>query len=150
MPGGAVGGERVDVEVGPAEAVGHAAASGSLGAVAGRRRGASPWRRSAVPAASASRSGQIGANTAAHCSGAWAMSRSNAAASAATVGLDALAPGALGGHRRPRRAGRDRSAAGPPDAGHQERCAGLDREERRPDRDRRRGPEERHLDAAAG
>ena len=60
----------MDVEVGPAEAVRHAAASGSPGAVLPSPGG--PWTVAVaplvlpVPAASASRSGQIGANTAPH------------------------------------------------------------------------------------
>ena len=75
-PGRPVGGEGVDVEVGPAEAIGHRARAAPLG-----------------------RSGQIGKKTAHHCSGARATCCSNAARLGLELRGDPLAARALGRDR---------------------------------------------------
>ena len=63
--------------------------------------------------------------------------------------LDPLAARALGRDRDLVEAAAVRQPARPPDAREVDRRAGVDREERGPDRDRRRRAEERHLDPAA-
>ena len=79
---GAVAGEGVDVQVGAAARLGHAAAF-VVRWLAGRR-------------ASASRSGQIGKKIAHHCSGASAIRSSKARREPGHRRRHALAPGAVG------------------------------------------------------
>ena len=134
--------QRVDVQVGATEPLvdGHAAAPG----------GRTVPSAGAPPAVAASRSGQIGKKTAHHWSGASAMSVSKAAASRVIVVVTRSrrvpSAGTSIGMSLPRKW----PAAGAPDGHRVGRDAALDGQHRRPHRHRRRGPEQRDRDAAAG
>ncbi len=91
---------------------------------------------------STSRSGQMGKNTAHHCSGASSTIRSKAVAIRVVVDRDAVATCALPGHRDPFQAPAVASHAGATDAHHVHRRLALDREHRRAQRQGRWRPEE--------
>ena len=140
--GGAVRGDRVDVQVG--------AARPDRGRATAAPRRVGPRSTGRPVIATSSRSGQIGKKTAHHCSGASSMIRSNSAASAVIVPSTRSRRVPASGTCDRREASTIAPDARPPDADDVGRRAALDGEHRRAEREPGRGAEELDRHPAAG
>ena len=149
-PVDAVRGEAVDVEIGPAEAIGHAAGSSDGDPGSSRRSG--PGRRPGSPALGRGRRGrrrgldrEIGPDLeerARPLLRGVTDERLERGRERGQGGRDPLPPRALRGDGHERQATRDPAVGQPPDADRGDPGPGLHRQQGRPDRERRRRAEE--------